>query len=420
MIGITLNEPPANNGAWTLEQELGNLSIHDKFLRANSGPYTSSLFRNSHNVWRPTSDTIHFPLTNNTTGTVYNALSEQPSVNGEVNGGRVVREDTSSPSLGNQPAAQRRSTASQRTATTTARTRDIIILSDPEDTCPLYTCSTDRSMSNYVTADLQDCFGLDARKYGVGISSLLRRLGLATRSTAEDNTIGQFVSDDRKVGLRYLTLQLELRKNVEMEDYELGINQDPQAQELFQTLREKIGGHWSNIQYLTGLRNVTGHHYATMVLLQNSVMSIDSPDAENMVDNLISTLRSPSVPLSRDARAWKVKRLGTSLHDINNQGGHTVRVPLEGEREGGGEEGRGRKTTLTFNVSLQSDVDVAGTVTKFVGHLFSGFTGDDWSKPGLLQYYPSADVVKIAVGLLNRDRAEGEFELMFRINLSIH
>lgn len=409
MFSITLNEPPAH-GAWSLEQQPEKLNIHDKFVKTtNANSYTSSLQRDSRNVWSPTSDTINIPLTNGTTGTVYNALSGCPTVNGEVNGGCVGREDTSSAS---RPTAHRRSTASstnQPTATTASRTRDIIILSDPEGTCQLYTCSTDiRSNTGIVAADLQDCFGLDAQQCVVGISSLLRRLGLETEKIAADDTIGHFVSDNRKRGLPYLTLQLELLKNVEIDDYELGINQEEQAQELLQTLREQIGNHWSNIQFLASLRNDCDH-YELMVLLQNSVLSIGTPDAENMIDDLIRVLCSSSVPLSRDGRAWKMRRLGTSLHDYNNQGGHTVEIALAQVRGGV----RADHDLLIFKVSQQSDVVVARTVARFIGYLFSGFTGDGWSKPGLLQYYPSADVVRIVVGLLNRDREEGEFELMF-------
>jgi len=399
VIGITLEEP-RTNGAWSLEQGLVNLSIHDNFQRlTNPNSYTSSLQRDSRNVWSPTSDTLHFPLTNGTTGTVYAALSEEPRVNGEVSGGRVGREDTSSPSLGNQPAAHRRSTASQHTATTTTMTRDIIILFDPEHRCRLYSCSTETT-SSCVAPDLRDCFGLDDR---YGVTLLLRRLGLATPYTAEDNNIGHYADPNTKIGLPYMTLPVELHKNVEIDDHDLGMNQDQQALELFEVLRERIGNHWSNIQHLSGASMAQVAHYPTMVLLQNSVLSIETRDIGNMVDVLISTLSNQSVPLSADASAWIVNRIGTSKNDMNNRSGHKVSV--EHKRSIAGEHYQ-----FTFDVMRQSDVAVAKTLTKFIANLLFGFIVDDSSEPGLSQHFPRANAVKLVVGLLNRDRAEGEFD----------
>ncbi len=180
------------------------------------------------------------------------------------------------------------------------------------------------------------------------------------------------------------------------DDHELGVNQDQQAQEFFQTLREQIGSHWSNIQHLCVS---FACHYPTMVHLQNSVLSIDTLDAENMVDVLISTLSSQSVPLSGDASAWRVNRIGTSRHDMHNQGGHKVIMPVC--RKGAA------NWEINFNVGRQSDVVVAKTLASFIRDLFCGYVGDD--TPGLCQHFPNADVARIVVGLLNRDRAEGEF-----------
>lgn len=140
-------------------------------------------------------------------------------------------------------------------------------------------------------------------------------------------------------------------------------------------------------------------HYPTMVLLQNSVLSIETRDIGNMVDVLISTLSNQSVPLSADASAWIVNRIGTSKNDMNNRSGHKVSV--EHKRSIAGEHYQ-----FTFDVMRQSDVAVAKTLTKFIANLLFGFIVDDSSEPGLSQHFPRANAVKLVVGLLNRDRAE--------------
>ena len=379
---VTLPSPPPSPNSSTLQQDMANLALHERFQRSNNSNsnYVSGLNRNPSVCFQPPRNDWNVNLTNGTAATVHDALSDAPRVTAEVSGGRVGSSRASSSASG-APRARR--------VPPPPLSKDIIRLFDPdsypETKIPLYSCSTTEDAS-CVHADLEEGLRLinDPKDNSTSISALRRRVGLRTQSIPASN-VGRR-EGNIVVGVPFLGLPVELHMGVDAEDQDLGWNNDEEVGERITQLSAQISQHWSRVQEIS---MITRADFIACVKLQNAILSIPTKDGDALIRALIGTVDEIGLGAAQAFMPQGFNQLGA--RPVVQ--GHQVNVTAPANND---------MISVSFRVKPKAAVTVAGAFGAVLMTWHHRF-----------RQFEDANMLRVVVAVINGDYLGGERRVNF-------